>query len=221
MSPPFSQHHRPEKLYFAFGSNLHLAQMAKRCPQSRFIGTAELHKYRFQINERGFANVLPSSKRGDYVEGLVYLLSQSDEASLDRSEGVPWAYRKGSLEVEVFTASIDHVGRAVPELAQHLLDSEQYPAQPQNSSQSTNLHGQLTKALVYLSPDYVTDSEPRDEYIDRMNAGIIDARKLGMSRFYIDTCLRPFIKYRDLPFQGNTSTRHRATGNSTSLNRKE
>ena len=199
MPIPSSQHHRPEKLYFAFGSNMHLAQMAKRCPQSRFIGTAVLDNYRFQINERGFANVLPSSKRGDFVEGLVYLLSQSDEANLDRSEGVPWAYQKDSLEVEVFTASIDHVGRAVPDLAQHLLDSEQYPAQPQNSSQSTNVQGQLTEALVYLSPDYVKDDEPRDEYIDRMNAGIIDARKLGMSNSYIDTCPRKFIRYRDLP----------------------
>ena len=71
------------------------------------------------------------------------------------------------------------------------------------------LKGQATEALVYLSEDFVQDSEPRDEYIDRMNAAIIDARKLGMSDKYIDTCLRHYIRDRELPDQEFNSAQQR------------
>ena len=204
---------------------MHLGQMAKRCPESRYIGTAKLHDYRFQINQRGYANVLPSP--GACVEGLVYLLNLTDEKRLDQNEGVPTAYQKYNLTIEAFTAAIEYVGRAVPELAQRLEGSEPHtvPLELPRSrrtfavtcatirmlgltSKSTprrleksSPKGQATEALVYLSEDFVQDSEPRDEYIDRMNAAIVDARKLGMSDEYIDTCLRQYIKDRELPDQ--------------------
>lgn len=104
-APSSPQQRAPERLYFAFGSNMHLTQMAKRCPQSRYTGTAKLHNYQFQINQRGFANVIPSN--GSYVEGLVYLLSPDDEASLDRSEGVAKAcYQKYVLPIQGGNAGI-------------------------------------------------------------------------------------------------------------------
>ena len=254
MAAPIFQRKRPqEQLYFAFGSNLHLGQMAKRCPESRFIGTAILHNYRFQINQRGFANIL--YRRNDHVEGLLYLLSRTDEDKLDRSEGVPTAYQKHHLTVQVFTAGIAHVGRAVPELAQQLDYSEYDPTHftisagshdRSRSTEQSHVHrktakkssnpwrqlrnlthqhvgvhsetdaeaeaiyprllqghyDQTAEALVYISQDFQEDSEPRSEYIDRMNAGMIHARKLGISDFYIDNCLRRCLAYRQLPKQG-------------------
>ena len=104
-----------EQLYFAFGSNLHLSQMATRCPESRFVGFAILPSHRFQINERGFANVVPSQRY--HVEGLCYLLSLEDQRRLDRSEGVPTAYQRLSLPVQVLVAPIHLVGRKVSELS--------------------------------------------------------------------------------------------------------
>ena len=80
------------------------------------------------------------------------------------------------------------------------------PGLPQNHC--TN--GQTTEALVYMSRDFQEDSEPRDEYVDRMNAGIIDACKLGMSDLYIDNCLRRCIPYRRLPKQGSAFAQHRS-----------
>ena len=118
MPPP-----RAQTLYFAYGSNLGLEQMAKRCPESRYIGHARLPDFRWQINERGYANVVPEP--GGYVEGLCYLLSPEDEARLDRSEGVPAAYEKMHYEVEVFTASVTLVGRKVAEILGHSLANRQ------------------------------------------------------------------------------------------------
>jgi gamma-glutamylcyclotransferase len=74
------------KLYFAYGSNMWKAQMAKRCPQSRKIGVARLIGYRWIITTRGYASVVLSP--ADTVEGVLYEISGSDEDALDGFEGV-------------------------------------------------------------------------------------------------------------------------------------
>jgi gamma-glutamylcyclotransferase len=86
-------------LYFGYGSNLWLDQMARRCPESKFVGLGILRGWKWFINNRRYANVVRSSD--DIVYGLVYKISPSDEASLDRSEGVPWAYTKQTMEIEL------------------------------------------------------------------------------------------------------------------------
>ncbi|TDZ54365.1 hypothetical protein CTRI78_v006385 [Colletotrichum trifolii] len=80
-----------ETLYFAYGSNLHIAQMAERCPGSSFKGKATLAGWRWQINKRGVANVIrvdPKDSSSCAVEGLVFSVTPKDLRSLDRSEGV-------------------------------------------------------------------------------------------------------------------------------------
>ncbi|PMD25923.1 hypothetical protein NA56DRAFT_539475, partial [Hyaloscypha hepaticicola] len=149
--------------YFAYGSNLQMKQMAKRCSESRLIGSATLHNYRWQINERGYANVVADNYSS--VEGICYLLSDKDEARLDRSEGVhTGVYEKVELHVELVCAPVAFVGRDV-----------------------------FAKALVYLSTSYTRDGPPRDEYIDRMNLGLIDALALGVSQRFIDNTIKPRI----------------------------
>lgn len=100
-----------DRLYFAYGSNLSPQQMARRCPDSIFLGKATLPGYRWQANERGISNVVMdpdpdsdpevvkawqgSGRDGKEeemepaaVEGLLYALSIDDEIRLDRYEGV-------------------------------------------------------------------------------------------------------------------------------------
>jgi len=80
--------HNP-RYYFAFGSNMHIKQMAARCPESTLVARAVLQGYRWQINERGVANIV-QSKPGepDIVEGILFSVSSKDERTLDRNEGV-------------------------------------------------------------------------------------------------------------------------------------
>ena len=79
------------------------------------MGIAYLHGYRFQINQRGYANVVPSPD--DVVAGLCYLLSEKDEAVLDINEVVKiGAYKKEVLDVEIFLAKAAMVGRRVSEI---------------------------------------------------------------------------------------------------------
>ncbi|MCJ1332533.1 hypothetical protein MMC10_009226 [Thelotrema lepadinum] len=85
-----------DRLYFAYGSNLHVSQMAGRCPESTFVGKATLQGYKWQINQRGVANIIESGE--SYVEGLLYSISEEDEESLDLSEGVSvGCYEKRNL----------------------------------------------------------------------------------------------------------------------------
>ena len=108
--------------YFAFGSNMCLAQMAERCPESTFIGKATLKGYRWQINQRHVANIIKVSNSGpskvpvdeapgaepssvqanqaDMVEGLVFSISDKDRRTLDRKEGIKLgAYERVVLNV--------------------------------------------------------------------------------------------------------------------------
>ncbi|KAK6348149.1 hypothetical protein TWF718_005963 [Orbilia javanica] len=89
------------KPYFAYGSNLWLDQMARRCPTSPYTSIARLPNYRWIISERGYANIVRSP--GDEVWGMLYDLSPPDEQSLDKYEGVPQAYIKEMMPVELTT----------------------------------------------------------------------------------------------------------------------
>jgi len=50
------------------------------------MGKGRMDGFRWQINERGVANIVESSR--DYVEGLVYQIGAEDRKQLNRSEGV-------------------------------------------------------------------------------------------------------------------------------------
>lgn len=199
---------RPQSLYFAFGSNLHLSQMAHRCPNSRYIGTAILHDYKWQINQRRYANVVRSP--GDDVQGLCYLLSKRDEERLDVNEGVAMgAYEKEKLDVEVAVAGIDLVGRRVVEI----LESDAWKLQQSLAQGLATVDPSIpgrtktASALVYASSRYVEEGIPRDEYVDRMNLGIMDAIKFGVSENYVQRCVRPYVP--DLAVEGRYTSERR------------
>ena len=77
--------------YFAFGSNLSLDQMRKRCPGHQLVGIAVLTNHRVVCNKKGdngldyYAGIVCSP--GDEVLGVLYQLTEEDIASLDVSEG--------------------------------------------------------------------------------------------------------------------------------------
>ncbi len=78
--------------YFAYGSNLNLCQMRRRCPDSQRIDKVILRGYRLvfprrDIHWRGeVAGIAPDV--GLHVEGTLYRTSDNDLAALDRYEGV-------------------------------------------------------------------------------------------------------------------------------------
>lgn len=204
---------RKEIPYFAYGSNMSTTQMLERCPSSTVIGLAYLHGYEWLINERGYANIArvpnvarrlqllagaaavssplgtveavaqgrgQSTMEAEVVEiaddelpgvyGVAFLLPEEDERNLDRYEGVPEAYEKKVMEVE--------------------LDDG---AATEDESDEDN-EADVVNALVYINQHQTTPSQPRDEYIGRMNRAIHEARLMfGLPEWYIDKVLRRYI----------------------------
>jgi len=94
--------------YFAYGSNLDLPQMKRRCPSSKLISKGSLSGYRLTFNRfssgwgGGVADVI--REPGSKVWGLVFEISDSDLERLDRYEG---CYKEQTSLYERWKAVID------------------------------------------------------------------------------------------------------------------
>lgn len=90
-------------LYFAYGSNMHLAQMKERCPGGRFLKPAALEGHRFvydgySVDRQGStANIVPSPIES--VRGALFEITERDKLALDAHEGYPKAYDRKEFDV--------------------------------------------------------------------------------------------------------------------------
>jgi hypothetical protein len=71
-------------LYFAYGSNMQRAAMARRCPTARAIGPAVLANYEFFVGIDGWGSVKPHL--GAAVHGVLWRLTPRDIAALHAYE---------------------------------------------------------------------------------------------------------------------------------------
>ena len=85
------------KYYFAYGSNMNLAQMANRCPTAKAVGASQLPNYLLIFNK--YATVIPSN--GGATPGAVWEIDDDAEKALDFYEGYPTHYRKENVSVIV------------------------------------------------------------------------------------------------------------------------
>ena len=159
----------PPRLYFAYGSSLSLSEMISRCPTSSFYSIALLRNHRWFVNERGYANVIPSMPGGngfeDVVWGILYTLRPFDEDLLDKHEGLPWAYSKEDMDVEAISITGD--GRGT--------------------------RREIVRALVYIDRERVQQSYAWPEFVAKMKKGITDAVERGVPRIWFDNVVRSYI----------------------------
>lgn len=84
-------------LYYAFGSNLHKGQMARRCPAAVSLGRLKLPGWRLVF--RGVADCIP--EEGAYCWGGVWRITPACEEALDDYEGVQHGlYRKEYIPIK-------------------------------------------------------------------------------------------------------------------------
>jgi len=81
-----SEHDDAEMLHFAYGSNMSVALMRRRCPHARLEGRACLPGYRFVIMGSGFASVVRAP--GSCVHGLLWRVTPRDVAALNAYENL-------------------------------------------------------------------------------------------------------------------------------------
>ena len=71
-------------LYFAYGSNMDVGAMARRCPRSKALGLARLERHRLAVMREGWLTAVRDSHGA--IHGVLWELALSDIASLDRHE---------------------------------------------------------------------------------------------------------------------------------------
>lgn len=86
-----------KELYFAYGSNLNVGQMAVRCPMAQLVCRAVLEGYELAFR-CGVLTILP--KEGGRIDGILWKVNDRDERALDRYEGYPHLYTKELLPVQ-------------------------------------------------------------------------------------------------------------------------
>jgi hypothetical protein len=72
-------------LYFAYGSNMDTALMARRCPRSKALGLARLERHRLAVMREGWLTAIRAPHGA--VHGVLWDLALADIPPLDRYEG--------------------------------------------------------------------------------------------------------------------------------------
>ena len=92
----------PDKYYFAYGSNINLNQMERRCPNATVVEPVVLpdHELLFRGNSSGCGVATIRPKKGSQVHGLLWRITDRCERSLDIYEGFPHLYKKAPVTVK-------------------------------------------------------------------------------------------------------------------------
>lgn len=86
-----------EKLYAAYGSNINVAQMKKRCPEATIVDVGMIQDMQLDFNKVATLHSVP----GENSPALIWKLNEADEAKLDVYEGFPHKYHKEQVTVEI------------------------------------------------------------------------------------------------------------------------
>lgn len=92
------------KYYLAYGSNLNMEQMSRRCPGALPVGAAVIKDYEL-VFRRGYLTIEP--KKGSSVPVGIWKISAENEKALDRYEGFPKFYIKKEFDIGMAYIMVD------------------------------------------------------------------------------------------------------------------
>lgn len=179
-----------------------LHQMSLRCPGSTLVGLGRLQDWHWIINQRHYANVVQSSSSTPSPQpgfpdswGLVYKVTDDDIERLDENEGVPVAYERIALAVDLWDIGAISVLKSSDE---------------GNSIDLRSVKPRTEEMWVYVNLEMTKLSYPYEEYIYRMNMGIKDSLDLGMPMDYTEAVLRKYIPKEDISGEAEEAARAQA-----------
>lgn len=154
-----------DTLYFAYGSNINLEQMAYRCPDASVVGPVTLENYELLFRRGGFATIAPCE--GGKVHGLLWSLTPDCERSLDRYEGFPRFYDKRMVTVR------DGEGRSLSVMAYIMDERFREPMLPSTTYYKGILEGYQRNGLPVAALKKAWDHAVREvhEETQRINTG--------------------------------------------------
>ena len=155
------------ELYFAYGSNINLEQMACRCPDACVVGPVFLEDYELLFRRGGFATIAP--KAGSRVHGLLWSITPECERSLDSYEGYPRFYVKWMVSVR------DNEGRSLSAMAYIMDERFREPMMPSESYYAVILEGYRQNGLpvIFLKEAWEHTAEEIHAETERINNAFI------------------------------------------------
>lgn len=88
-----------KKIYAAYGSNMNISQMEKRCPAAEKICVGTLNDYQLEFRGGGVATIIP--EQGSDVPIVLWNITRGCEKVLDIYEGYPRLYIKKEISINV------------------------------------------------------------------------------------------------------------------------
>lgn len=90
------------KYYVAYGSNLNISQMSRRCPTATILGKGILKNWTLTFRTmRGPAFATIEKHNRSIVPVVVWEIDSNSESALDRYEGYPHFYYKEYVTVDM------------------------------------------------------------------------------------------------------------------------
>ncbi|MGO4741142.1 gamma-glutamylcyclotransferase family protein [Bosea sp. 2KB_26] len=156
-------------LYFAYGLNMDIAGMAKRCPGSKPLGLARLPRHRFIVTRDGYASAIRDPR--ETVHGVLWDCSLSDIRALDKFEDIasglyvkisqPVIVEGGAKRALVYVGRSGTLGKPRPGYMETVIASAKHWALPE--AYVTGLNRFLTKPnldMKSLNPDVSAELPP-------------------------------------------------------------
>lgn len=129
-----------KRYYIAYGSNLNIRQMRRRCPGAKIIGTAEIPDYELLFKGSLTGSYLTiEPKAGASVPVAVWSVTTADEQALDRYEGYPDFYYKAEMKLPIVGIQTGKV--RVREAFVYIMHEERQLGLPNDSYVCTCLEG--------------------------------------------------------------------------------
>lgn len=143
-----------KRLYIAYGSNLNLGQMERRCPTAMVVGTATLQNYELLFrgsSTSAVATVEP--KEGARVPVLLWDIQPGDEKNLDRYEGYPRLYGKEKMTLTLGDQEVEAMAYIMTPGHEPGLPSAQYHGVIAEGYQSAGFDLTVLEAAVLRSAE--------------------------------------------------------------------
>ena len=151
-----------KKYYLAYGSNLNMEQMMRRCPNAKPIGTGSIWGYKLAFmgnDHHAFLNIVKCDKGAIATPVVVWEVDNSDIKSLDRYEGYPELYEKEDFEITL--VSLDKKSKKTITGFAYIMSDKYggYYSMPENYYFLTVLKGYLDFGLnIQYLKDVMADS---------------------------------------------------------------
>lgn len=130
-----------KKIYIAYGSNLNITQMKRRCPSAKLISTGTLENCAMdfrRMSSNAYATIHP--EKGSFVPVAFWEIDQKAECALDVYEGYPHFYYKRTLQISSSDGS-------TKEAMVYIMNSKATPGIPSSHYVRTIYQGYLDVGL--------------------------------------------------------------------------